>query len=301
MDVREKVRSEGGFGEVWLARHETLDEIGVFKFCFDPERLRAFKREAAFFKLLKARLGKRDDIAAVRDLDASSAPFFLEYDYYSGGNLKRWSENRGGLANISLKQRIDIVCKVARATGAAHSAGIVHRDVKPSNILLRESDGAAHPVLADFGIAAITDEDALENLDITYSADDLINIASSRTGTAMYAAPETLKAKLASEEAEKRQRDVYSLGVLLYQMVIGDLEEPIGEGWRTEIRRNIKSPDLAEMVEEDIEKAISKDLSHRISDASGLAVGRGFGWFKMVFLVVAFREERIAVGEAVCD
>ena len=230
--IAEKL-GEGGFGEVWLARHIKTKQARVFKFCFDAYCLQAFKRELTLFRLLKQVLGPRDDIAGLLDVRLDEAPFFLESEFIDGGNLRIWADRCGGIASISLADRVGIVAQVARAVAAAHSVGIIHRDLKPANIFMRlDQDGPARPLLADFGIGAIAERAALEKAGITsagFSEGSLLNAGSSLSGTRLYQPPEAQAGAPAT-----MQGDVYALGILLYQMVVGDFSRPMGMGWERE-------------------------------------------------------------------
>src|SRR5207302_1257805 len=123
-------------------------------------------------------------------------------------------------------KRLDLVARIADAVAAAHSVGVLHKDIKPSNVLIHEErSGAYVPRLADFGIGMIADRSRLAAQSITDPGfTDMTMNDSSRTGTRMYAPPESLLGK-----PYTIQGDVYSLGVLLYQMVIGDLSRPLAQ------------------------------------------------------------------------
>src|SRR5205823_1585401 len=127
---------EGGFGEVWLAHHDRTKEERVFKFCFDAQRLRSFKRELTFFRLIQSELGSRPDFARLYDVQVEKPPYFLESEYAENGNLGQWVERRGGLADWPLASRLTFLAGVARAVAAAHSLGIIHKDLKPSNVFV---------------------------------------------------------------------------------------------------------------------------------------------------------------------
>jgi serine/threonine-protein kinase len=127
--IIEKKLGEGGFGEVWLARHDKAKTVRVFKFCFDIERLRALKREVVLFRLLKEAVGDRRDIAAVKDWRFEEAPYFIEMEYTPEGNLGDWAEQQGGIDKVPLPQRLAIISGIARALAAAHSVGILHKDI----------------------------------------------------------------------------------------------------------------------------------------------------------------------------
>ncbi len=227
--IIERKLGEGGFGEVWVARHEKTREHRVFKFCFDPARLSSFKRELTLFRLLRSALGHREDIARLLEVELDEAPFYLESEFVEGGNLRDWGGTDGHLASLPLEERLRLVAEIGGAVAAAHSVGIIHKDLKPTNVFMRQAaDGRWHPILADFGIGAVADRSQLEQRGITVTGftQSLLESGSSRTGTRMYQPPEANLARPATV-----QGDVYALGVLLFQMIVGDFDQPLGHGW----------------------------------------------------------------------
>ena len=253
---------EGGFGEVWLARHG--NEERVFKFCFDLARLRALKREVTLFRLLRETLGHRPDIARLIGWDFSALPFFLESSYTDGGDLPHWSDHHGGLAAIPLVTRLELVAQVAEALAAAHSVGVLHKDVKPQNILVaHDQDGRPRAVLTDFGLGLLTRPEALESPGFSVLGFTEVARASSDSaaGTARYMAPELFAGKPATIEA-----DVYSLGVLLYQMALGDFGRGLAEGWRREIDDELLAADIAACVDGSPERRLrdGAELAERL-------------------------------------
>lgn len=178
--VQEKL-GEGGFGEVWLAEHDKTRDKRVFKFCYETERLQALQREVTLFRLLKEDLGERGDINRILDWNFDEAPYFLESEYTASGSLLDWAENQGGLEAIPLETRLDILGQIAEALAAAHSVGVLHKDIKPGNVLIRTDRGDRPRIsLADFGIGLMTDEARLENANITVlGMSDDISIAES--------------------------------------------------------------------------------------------------------------------------
>lgn len=260
--IIEQRLGEGSFGEVWLARHAKTRLPRVFKFCFDADRLRSFKRELTLFRLLRHALGDRSDIVRLGEIQLDRSPYFLESEYAPLGNLATWAEAKGGLSGVPLALRLDIVARIADAVAAAHSIGILHKDIKPSNVLMyEETDGAVRPRLADFGIGALTDLTQLEQRDITITGlteVDALGNTSSRAGTRIYMPPEALCGQNVTT-----QGDVYALGVMLYQMVIGDLQRPLASGWE----RNVSDP----LLREDIAACVDEDLARRLTDAAEIA------------------------------
>ena len=233
---------EGGFGEVWLARHTSGDER-VFKFCFELERLRSLKREVTLFRLMRETLGHRRDIARLLEWDFDEAPYFLESEY--GVDLERWAERRGGIAAVPPATRLELTAGIAEALAAAHSVGILHKDVKPSNVLIgHDPDGRPYARLADFGIGMLTEKGGSSRSGITMGGFTETALDDPQGGTARYMAPELLVGKPATVQA-----DVYALGVTFFQLVVGDFERPIAPGWRREVDDELLAEDIAACVD----------------------------------------------------
>ena len=237
---------EGGFGEVWLARHKSGDPR-VFKFCFEAARLRALKREVTLFRLLKEALGHRDDIARILDWNFDDPPYFIESEYTEGGNLVDWASAQGGITEVPMAVRIELIAEVAEALAAAHSVGVLHKDVKPENVLVAlDRDGRPRPRLTDFGIGLLTDQGVLAAQGFTVLGFTQTSLPTDAAtgGTVRYMAPELLEGKPATIQA-----DVYSLGVMLYQMVAGDFARALAPGWRREVPDEILAEDLAQLLD----------------------------------------------------
>jgi WD40 repeat protein/class 3 adenylate cyclase len=251
----EKKLGEGTFGEVWLARHATLKQQRVFKFCFDAERLESFKRELTLFRLLRDALGERQDIAKLYDVCLTRPPYFIESEYAPDGNLIDWSAAQGGPGAVPLATRLEIVAQVCDAVAAAHSVGVLHKDIKPSNILIHtdKATGAVRPQLADFGIGLLTDKGQLAAHQITEAGFTMMGTAaeSSRSGTRIYTPPETLAGRPFTT-----QGDIYAVGVLLYQMVIARFDEPLALGWERDVGDELLREDIAACVDGDPERRV---------------------------------------------
>ncbi len=246
--VIERKLGEGGFGEVWLARQGKTDEARVFKFCYEAERLRSLQREITVFLLLKEELGERRDIARLIDWNLEKAPYFIESAYTSGGNLEEWSRSRGGLTDVTLADRLELMAQVATALEAAHSVGVLHKDIKPANVLITEPpEGPPRAVLTDFGIGQILDRQRLRSHGITAfgwvtgaTAED----PTQQAGTHLYMAPELLTGRPPSI-----QSDLYALGVMLYQVTVADLARPLAAGWERDVDDELLRRDIADCVD----------------------------------------------------
>ena len=117
---------------------------GFSKFCFQAESLRSLKREVALLRILKESLGERPDIGQVLDWEFDRPPYFLETEHSEWGDLVAWSRQKGGIDKVPLDTRLDIVAQIADALTAAHGAGVLHKDLKPANVLIHE-DGSGRP------------------------------------------------------------------------------------------------------------------------------------------------------------
>ncbi len=261
--VLEKKLGEGGFGEVWLGRHQKLKERRVFKFCFRADRVRSLKREMTLFRVLKERVGDHPNIVRLLDVYFEEPPFYVEMDHVEGQDLRAWCEQQGGVEQVPLAARLEIVAQIADALQAAHDAGVIHRDVKPGNILVsgewrvasgRQASGAsASPdsslvtrhsslsaKLTDFGIGQVVSEEALKGVTKAGFTQTIVAESSSpQTGSQMYMAPELLAGKPATTRS-----DIYSLGVVLYQLLAGDFARPITTDWQQEVSDPLLRDDL---------------------------------------------------------
>ncbi len=245
--VDEKL-GEGGFGEVWLGKQAKTGERRVYKFCYEAERLRSLQREITVFRLLKEELGLRDDIVRIIDWNLDDSPYFIEFVHVEGGSLLEWAESRGGIAEVPIEDRLEIVAQAATALGAAHSVGVLHKDIKPGNVLISDdAGGRPKAVLTDFGLGQVTEQKRLAALGITVLGLTEMDAASGLTstgGTRLYLAPELL-----AGQPPTIQADIYALGVMLYQVAVGDLRRPLAQGWQRHVDDELLQEDIASMVE----------------------------------------------------
>ena len=246
--------------EVWLATHPKTRELRVFKFASGPVRLKGLKREVTVSRFLRESLGDRPEFVRVLEWNFDTLPYFLESEY-GGPNLAEWAESPGGLASIPLRVRLGLLADVAKAVASAHAAGVLHKDLKPTNILVTDvASGGSSIKVADFGSASLVEPSRLKALGITNlgltQTGDLR--AASLSGTLMYLAPEVL-----SGQSPAASADVYALGVMLYQLAIGDFRKPISPGWEA----GIEDP----LIREDIAAAACGDPARRLASAAELA------------------------------
>lgn len=253
--------SEGGQAEIWLAEYRPPDEaptLRVFKFARDAAELSALRREVTLSRLLAEGQGADEAFLPLLSFNFEAAPFFLELPYIEGGNLIEWCARAGGPGAIPLAQRIDLAVQCARALARAHSAGVLHKDLKPTNILVEDDTSGPRVRLCDFGAGSVIARERLEQLDIPPMGFTQAEQPATDAGTRQYLAPELLEGQRPSI-----QSDVYALGVVLFQLVSGDLRRVLATGW--ELR--VEDP----LLRADIAAAVHGDPQHRLSDASQLA------------------------------
>lgn len=201
----EREIGHGASSEVWLGRHAHLqDHVVAVKVLMsqDRETVRRFQREAA----IAARL-RHPNIAQLFDYGYSAPFYYTVMEYVEGGSLRGIIERH---KRLPLPETLAIFRQVAAALDYAHGLGVVHRDVSPGNILIHQATGRA--VLTDFGIAR--------------DGGAPITVTRSIMGTPGYLSPEHAQ----SATSVTHLSDLFSLGIVLYEMLAGDLpwEEPPG-------------------------------------------------------------------------
>jgi non-specific serine/threonine protein kinase len=244
--------------EVWLARHLKTRERRVYKFSADGSRLASLKREATLSRLLQNNLGERRDFARVLDWNFETPPFFLECEY-GGEDLLKWSDEPGRLEALSVQQRLDLFLHIADAVAAAHSVGVLHKDLKPANVLIAREEEGWRVRLTDFGSSKLLDPQRLADYGITGLGLTMTSsvLRDSTSGTPLYLAPELL-----AGATPTAANDVYALGVILFQLVIGDLRRPMVPGWE----RSIEDP----LLREDMARATDGDTALRLQSVTEL-------------------------------
>ncbi|HEX7694024.1 MAG TPA: winged helix-turn-helix domain-containing protein [Sphingomonas sp.] len=248
-----------GAADVWLARQTKTGEQRVFKFADAPDRLRALKREAALSRVVFAGLGATAPLPALLEWNFESSPYFLEYAY-GGTDLIAWAEGAGGLAAISLDRRLSVAARICRAVADVHGLGVLHKDLKPANVLIADGDGAPVVRLADFGSGRLLDDSILDSFQITDpgSLAAELDDGEPRSGTLAYRAPELTGAVVPTVKS-----DIYALGLILYQLAVGDFTAALGPGWED----NIPDP----VLRGDIRAAAEVAPERRIASADELA------------------------------
>ncbi len=226
--------------DVWLASHEKTHVPRVFKFAASGHRLGALKREATLSRVLMELLGSHPGIIKLYEWNFEEPPYFLECEY-GGRNWLEWAQAGDNLAKLTRQERIGLMLQAIQAVAAAHSVGVMHKDLKPANLLIEPVEAGGWQVrLADFGCGRMLDPQQLEALSMTRLGMTLPAIGDRNSGTLLYMPPEVLAGHLPMPSA-----DVYALGILLYQMLAGDLRKPLATGWEHDIEDPLLRADIA--------------------------------------------------------
>ncbi len=240
----------------------------MFKFATDGIELKGLKREVTLARFLRESLGERQDFVRVLEWNFDTQPFFVESEY-GGPNLSEWAENQGGVAKVPRELRLRMLVEIAKAIAAAHDIGVLHKDLKPANVLVsagREDESGRvngdalrwQIKVADFGSGALADPARLGALGITnLGFTETVTPDSILTGTLAYLAPEVL-----AGHSPTISSDVYALGVILYQLIAGDFRTPLSPGWEADI----DDP----LLREDIAEAACGDPARRLKSAAEL-------------------------------
>ncbi len=255
--LRELLGSTQG-SEVWLAEQPRTGTRRVYKFALDDERLSALKREATLARVLRegAQEEEAGHFVELTDWNFASPPFFLEYTY-GGGNLLEWAQAH--LAQTGRQARIALFVQIADAVAAAHRIGVLHKDLKPANVLVACEGDEWRVRLTDFGSGRLLDPDQLRQLGITRAGMTVTqDLADPSSGTPLYIAPELFDGQLPTTRS-----DIYALGIMLYQMLAGSLSRPMASGWEQDIGDAVLC--------EDIRLATEGDPRRRLSGAEELA------------------------------
>ena len=201
----EKLLGAGGMAEVYLARDSKLDRMIALKilpwhFLADADRIARFRREARALTSLN-----HPNLITIYEVGEANGLHFIATEFVEGQTLSSLR------TKLSVKELLSIVAQVAEALAAAHRSGVVHRDIKPDNVMVRP-DG--YVKVLDFGLVKLM-EVSSDRQDV---ANTQIGVA---MGTLSYMSPEQ-----AAGEPIDHRTDIWSLGVVLYELVAGQRPSP---------------------------------------------------------------------------
>ncbi|HEC21898.1 MAG TPA: hypothetical protein ENI95_03155 [Chloroflexi bacterium] len=254
--------SSGGMAEVYKGYHPDLDRYVAIKIVgrhlqSDPVFNARFRREAKAIAQLR-----HPNIVQVYDFGAAEGGHYMVMEYVEGITLADLLDQvRAGERTLEMDDVIFIIRQIAAALDHAHKKGVIHRDVKPGNILITRSGQA---ILTDFGLALLRSRNAEDDS------------SGSAFGTPEYMAPEQISDSRAAGPAS----DIYSLGVVLYEMVTGEVPFRADSVVDTALRHlnenapdpRLLNPDLPEGVAQVILKALAKSPRDRYRRAVQMAL-----------------------------
>ena len=249
----------GGMGAVYRGRQDQLHRDVAMKVTpasveGDEQFARRFEREARALAALQ-----HPNIVTIHDFGKTQTPegevlLFFVMEFVDGTDLHRKIQS----GNLDVTEALDILFSVCEALQFAHENGVVHRDIKPGNILIDQKGGVK---VADFGIAKIFDREAEADPD-PGDASNILTLTAMSMGTPGYVAPETLRE--GSRHVDSRV-DIYAAGATLYEAITGKV--PLGAfDLPTALR-----PDLHPALDQVVSKAMHPDKESRYQNAVELA------------------------------
>jgi eukaryotic-like serine/threonine-protein kinase len=243
----------GGMADVYLAQDEQLDREVALKllhrrFAEDAAFVERFRREAKAAASLQ-----HPNVVSVFDRGAYGGTYYIAMEYLQGRTLKRLIRDE---APLEVNRAIDLTIQMLKAARFAHRRGVIHRDLKPHNVIVDDND---HVKVTDFGIARAGASDMTETGSIM--------------GTAQYLSPEQ-----AQGHAVSAPSDLYSVGIVLYEMLTGrvpfDGESPVSIALKHVSEAPVPpsqfNPAIPSALEQVVLWSLNKDPADRPADADQL-------------------------------
>ncbi len=251
--------AQGGMAEVYRAFQPGVERWVVVKvlhchLASSDDFIARFQREARAAGSLH-----HPNIVRIIDAGAEDEIHYIVMDYIAGGTLGAMLKQS---ARPSIEDAVALGVQLADALAYAHRQGVIHRDIKPANIMFAD-DGRKHPVLTDFGLARLCFDSAAH-----------LTVTGALVGTPTYMSPEAVRG-----EATDTRTDIYSLGVVLYELLTGKPPYTANTPYSMMMKQTNEplpppralNPALPVAVEELLLRALAKDPADRFPDATAMA------------------------------
>lgn len=251
--ILEDLAGAGSFGQVWRAKHHVLDQVAAVKVLTDPQYVRNFRVEGVVVHGLR-----HPNIVRVMDIDPFGDPPYMVMEYVDGPALRKVIDAHP--QGMPIETAVRVMRGVLAGLQVAHAAGLVHRDVKPANILLRMPGGDLAAVqegdvkLTDFGLGRATHITASS---LMQSGSLVTEEGRSIAGTINYMSPEQRQ----GDPVDGRS-DLYSCAVVLFEMLTGS--RPAGSDTPGMVR-----PDVPEYLDEVFRRSYTR-LERRFETAEAM-------------------------------
>lgn len=260
----ERLIKRGGMGAVYIGKHILMEKTVAIKvlhpaLALDDDVVRRFSREAK----AASRISHPHAVSVTDFGESENGVVFLVMEYLDGLTLKEIIKSEGPMR---VDRVAEIVRQVSGALDAAHEQGVVHRDLKSDNIMVAQTNGGEWAKVLDFGIAKIQQGD---------SRDADLTAANLVIGTPQYMSPEQCSQSVAIDA----RSDIYSLGIILYEMLSGELPFT-GESPTVIMMKQVQDPppsildvrrDLSPAIAAVISKSLAKQPSDRFQTAGELS------------------------------
>ena len=262
--------------ESWLAV-SPVGEYKVFRFCLKEAHLKNLRDEVAALSALKATLKDSSQTVVIDDWQLDEPPYYMSMPMTVHGDLHRWSDRLGGLLNSDPRERLRLIQHWASALACVHESGLVHRNLSPNSLLVDESAGSLQGKLGEFGLAELKSQG---DSALSDENEAVVTLTSSgETAEQVYMSPE-----LKLGEQPSTYSDVYALGVLIYQVIQGDLKAVYNKHWQQHMKdeywRDLvfdctkkqasSRPDAADIIERLKKVTINSDLSNQVDPTEEL-------------------------------